>query len=321
MIPHMSHLDGNHDRAAQQLFHRKHCSFLTQPPLISVAFLSVHQKAPRKAILRAVFPKLLAYHDWFDRRRDPDKAGTAIADIESLRELESRRRKLAGLIETHDCDAAVLSGIPGGFFVEPVDFNSIRVADLEALSMIAMELGEYGESSQLGKRAGRTRRAIQDRMITESGGVLQAHDLIGKERKQSKVNHAGKFVLLFGHCLSTGQARSLAADLSDPRSGYATAFPVPSVPTLDPTFDGDEYWRGNVWLSINWLIHKGLLNYGMVDEARLLAKQSHELVSLAGFQEFFNPHTGKGGMKYGKPCPRNYGWSTIILDMMLGSCP
>ena len=71
MVPHMSQLDGNHDCAAQQLFHRKHCSFLTLPPLISVAFLSVHQNAPRKAILRTVFPKLLAYHDWFDRRRDP----------------------------------------------------------------------------------------------------------------------------------------------------------------------------------------------------------------------------------------------------------
>ena len=61
MVPHMSHLEENGDRASQELFGLKDSSFLTQPPLISVAFLAVHEKAPRKEILLAVYPKLLAY--------------------------------------------------------------------------------------------------------------------------------------------------------------------------------------------------------------------------------------------------------------------
>jgi hypothetical protein len=48
MIPHMSHLAENGDSSAQELFGMKDSSFLTQPPLVSVAFLAVYMKAPGK---------------------------------------------------------------------------------------------------------------------------------------------------------------------------------------------------------------------------------------------------------------------------------
>jgi glycogen debranching enzyme len=339
MIPHMSYLAENGDRVAQELFARKNSSFLTQPPLVSVAFLAVYRKAPRKDVLRAVYPKLLAYHDWFDRRRDPDHDslvaiihpwesgwdasqrwdGPMAAGVDGVRAIEARRRELAGLIGRHGCDAAVLSEFPGGFYVKPVDFNAIRAADLDALSMIASELGEVAESGQLVRRANEVRKAIRDRMVDGTGEVIKAHDLLGKAGTQSTVDHAGKFILLFGRCLRGDSARSLALELTDPLSGYATPYPVPSVPVTDPSFDGNEYWRGNVWLSINWLIREGLRNYGMAAEARRLAERSLDLVARSGFREFFNPLTGEGGTKYGRPCPRNYGWSTIVLDMMLSA--
>ena len=348
MVPHMSHLEENGDRASQELFGLKDSSFLTQPPLISVAFLAVHEKAPRKEILRAVYPKLLAYHDWFDRRRDPDgdslvaiihpwesgwdasqrwdalmgmpggQTSAAKPTIDDLRALEARRRSLVGLIAKHGRDAAALSELPGGFYAEPADFNAIRAADLSALSKIASELGEAEEADALERRAEVVREAIRAKMLDDAGGVLRARDLLGADETRSGVDHAGKFVLLFGRCLSDAQAASMAAELSDPLSGYAAPYPVPSVPVAAPGFDGAEYWRGNVWLSINWLIWTGLRNYGMAEAADRIAKSSLALVERGGFREFFDPLTGMGGAKYGRPCPRNYGWSTIALDMLEG---
>jgi hypothetical protein len=160
--------------------------------------------------------------------------------IEGLRALEARRRSLVRMVAEHGRDAAKLAGVPGGFYVEPVDFNAIRAADLSALSQIASELGEPAVAVALERHADEVRRAIRDRMPGEAGGVLRAHDLPGADETRSGVDHAGKFILLFGRCLPDGQAVSLAAGLRDPDSGYAAPYPVPSVPLNAPTFDGDD---------------------------------------------------------------------------------
>lgn len=39
---------------------------------------------------------------------------------------------------------------------------------------------------------------------------------------------------------------------------------VPSLDPEDPRFDQLQYWRGPVWLIINWMISNGLRYYGFV---------------------------------------------------------
>ena len=40
---------------------------------------------------------------------------------------------------------------------------------------------------------------------------------------------------------------------------------VPSLNPEDPRFDQLQYWRGPVWLIINWMISNGLRHYGYVN--------------------------------------------------------
>jgi len=128
MVPHMSHLAENRALSAQQLFQNKNSSTITQPPLISIAALAVHKKAPNKNILAKLYPKLLAYHDWFDRRRDDDHDGLAAiihpwesgwdasqrwdslmglhaCTKEELFELEQKRKNLVSILAAHKYDA------------------------------------------------------------------------------------------------------------------------------------------------------------------------------------------------------------------------
>jgi len=342
MVPHMSHLEESGAVAAQRLFRQKNCSTITQPPLISVAARAVHRKAPDKTILAKLYPKLRAYHDWFDRRRDDDHdnlvaivhpwesgwdasqrwdglMGLDALGAGALRALEQKRNDLVSVCAAHDYDAKILAQVPGAFYAEPVDFNAIRAADLLALAEIADELKKPSESGELEARAQAVQRAVHDKMVSFEGGRFRAHDLLGPAEEKSPADHAGKFVLMFGHCLLQAEADAFSSELFDPAGAYATPYRVASTSRFDPLFDPKEYWRGNVWLSLNWLVWKGLLAYGQGDAAAAMVRDSLAVVEKSGFCEFFNPLTGEAGEKYGRTCPRNQSWSTIILDMLQGT--
>jgi glycogen debranching enzyme len=342
MVPHMSYLAENGAVAAQRLFGQKDCSTITQPPLIAVAACAVHKKAPDKGILAKLYPKLRAYHDWFDRRRDDDHdnlvaiihpwesgwdasqrwdslMGMNPRGVEALRALEQKRENLVPVCAAHGYDAHVLARVPGAFYAEPADFNAIRAADLLALAEIADELNRPSEATEFEARAQAVRRAVHDKMVSFGGGEFRAHDLLGAAEEKSLVDHAGKFVLMFGQCLSSAEAEAVSAQLFDPVGAFTTPYRLPSTSRFDPLFDPKEYWRGNVWLSLNWLVWKGLLAYGRTDAAAAMVCDSLALVDKSGFCEFFNSVTGEAGEKYGRSCPRNQSWSTILLDMLQGT--
>ena len=50
--------------------------------------------------------------------------------------------------------------------------------------------------------------------------------------------------------------RSLAVEL--PAGGWA----LPSLAPEDPRFQAVRYWRGPVWINVNWLLYRGLIRYG-----------------------------------------------------------
>jgi glycogen debranching enzyme len=69
-----------------------------------------------------------------------------------------------------------------------------------------------------------------------------------------------------------------------------------SIPTTDPknpSFDPIGYWRGPVWVLVNWLVADGLMGGGFVAEAAALRSATRSLVE-AGFSEYYDPRTGNG---------------------------
>jgi hypothetical protein len=45
-------------------------------------------------------------------------------------------------------------------------------------------------------------------------------------------------------------------------------------------------WRDHEWLPVNWLIWKGLHNYGFIEEAQALSQNCLDLVAENGYREF-----------------------------------
>lgn len=321
MIPHMTYWRGG----GGELWGDDTRSIITQPPLIAIAAQRVYEKHPDNAFLARLYPSICAYHQWFDRRRDTDNDDLVciihpwesgwdasprwdrpmgLSENPSDEEAREARKNLVAILRQYDNDPQRLMD-NGYFCVESADFNAIRAADLESLGWMAETLGKTDESSQWRQKARRVQEAIRQKMTFGE----RVYDLAGPDETAIAEPTAGEFVTLFGGVPSAETAQALVERLQLPANW--PRFPVPTSPTTASLFRGNRYWRGNVWLNVNWLIWSGLRRYGYYQLAQMLTERSLALVELSGWHEYFHPDTGEG---YGS---FPHSWSALVLDMLI----
>jgi glycogen debranching enzyme len=77
-------------------------------------------------------------------------------------------------------------------------------------------------------------------------------------------------------------------------------------------FVARRYWRGPVWININWFLVRGLERLGLAAEAEELRTMTLRLVETCGFNEYYQPSTGE---PLGS---RDFSWSAALtLDLLL----
>jgi glycogen debranching enzyme len=88
--------------------------------------------------------------------------------------------------------------------------------------------------------------------------------------------------------------------------------PVPSYDKYGFGFFPTRYWRGPVWVNINWLLMRGLQRYGYEEQAQQLRETIVSLCTNQGFYEYFDPTTGFG---HGSDL---FSWTAaLFLDVVL----
>ncbi len=73
-----------------------------------------------------------------------------------------------------------------------------------------------------------------------------------------------------------------------------TTLRVPTASKSPNYFAPRGYWRGPIWVNMNWFLIHGLKQYGYANLAREIRVDTPTLVERSGFHEYFDPRTGEG---------------------------
>ena len=71
-------------------------------------------------------------------------------------------------------------------------------------------------------------------------------------------------------------------------------FSLTTASKTEPAWEARRYWRGPVWIILNWLLADGLRRHGFDTLAETLRRDSLELMARSGFREYYDPRDGSG---------------------------
>ena len=91
-----------------------------------------------------------------------------------------------------------------------------------------------------------------------------------------------------------------------------------SFDTSSENFNPKKYWRGPVWINLNWILFHGFNGYGFFDISERLKKDSIDLIENKGFYEYFDP-SNKSDKNKERACgSKNFSWTAALyLDFCL----
>lgn len=308
-------------------------SGITQPAVAGFALRKLWDRATDRGALeprlRALLPKVAAWHRWFFTTRDPGREGLVAlihpwesgrdnsvdwdeafqrvpADVapysrKDIMHADPAHRptkdwydRYVWLVEHFralEWDTSKLHDASPFRVVDP-GFNAILLRACADLADLAEELGMEDlakENRQYSERGG----AAMESLWSEPRGQYLCRDRV----TGNPVDSPSIGGLLAAFCaIPTARARRIAQTIE----GHGTHFRVASHPPSDPRYDGKRYWRGPVWLVVNYMIADGLARAGLADAADRITASSLDLIRKGGFAEYYDPQTGEpcGGARF-----------------------
>ncbi len=314
-------------------------------------YLSARKPRSVIPFLRRIYPKLLHLHEYLYRERDPDEEGlvyirhpwesgidnspTWDGPLRSIKidktllpryerkdlqhGVDPRTRPgddeydryvyLVDLFRRNGYDESrIRKRCP--FLIQDPLFNSVLCRADESLARIAEVIGESPEIPKEWVR--KTAGAIRDKLWHEEHEIFDAYDIVAD--KAIEVDTAAGFLPLYAGAATREQARAIYERI-DSSSFCAlhqgNCFTIPNYDTQKEGFDRSNYWRGPVWININWMLAQGLRRYGYTLKADSLQKDLLQLPIRFGFHEYFDSLDGTG---YGTD---NFSWTAaLFIDLV-----
>lgn len=78
-------------------------------------------------------------------------------------------------------------------------------------------------------------------------------------------------------------------------------------------FNPRKYWRGPVWINMNWMLFRGLRSNGYTDLAERIKIDSLELIQQYGFYEYFDCRRDTGDKNQTGYGGNNFSWSAAYI--------
>jgi neutral trehalase len=308
-------------------------SGITQPPVFGFILSIMAERFGEKdkkflEFIKEMYPKVKAFHEYLYNNRDPLNEGLVYIshnwesgtdnsplwddvldkmDVSKARDVSALRRDLKNVDPSQrptnenykryiylvdlfrNCnydDARIFQQTP--FAIQDVLFNAMLIRSNEGLIHLASLIGE--DAAEIVAWNGRSIQALNDKCWNDEDGFYYDFDL--KANKQIKVKVSNGFMPLFAGACSQEQAEKLKSALL--HSFKSETYLMCSSSAVDEqAFNPVKYWRGPIWINVNWMLYNGLRRFGFDQLAEQVKSDSLQLVERTGFYEYFDPRAEK----------------------------
>lgn len=322
-------------------------SGITQPPVHGFVLEEMLNHGLDTNRIAILVEKAIAYHTYLYNQREYANTGLVAIwhnwesgmdnsvwwdsiferiDVDSIRKIELGRKDIHEVKESEstrpkDLDykrylylvdelrGSHFENVPSDFPFQVIDpvFNAILIKSNRSLIKIGKQLGI--NTALLETKLEESISHFDKYLWNEDQGLYFPYDLVVNE--QIKVHCSGSYVPIFANIPSVDRVTKMLDQLKK----YKDFHLFPSCFPTENKFETKNYWRGPVWININWMIWKGMLSYNLTKEAEILRTQTIALVEKYGVYEYFNPYlettakTGIGGA--------DFSWTAaLIIDMI-----
>ena len=158
---------------------------------------------------------------------------------------------------------------------------------------------------------------FDSRFWEENAGPYYDYDV--RSGMRILVNTAATYLPLFAGLPSKEQAQRLVEEhLLNPGEyalGGAVNHWVTTTAKDEPAWETRRYWRGPVWVIMNWFMIEGLTRYGYGDLAEVIRQDTLGLIETSGFREYYDARDGSG-------CgSTEFSWSAALALELLKTPP
>lgn len=260
-----------------------------------------------KQFLEEMYESSVKFYEFYISNRDKDNDG--LCEWGGHAVLESVR----------DALVAVWDQVAWPASFEALDLNCMLVMEAKSLEAMALELGRTAEAEKW-KEDHQKRTDLINKYCwdAETGFYYNVnkedHSFTFKETNDLKRMEIIGFLPLWAGIANPDQAKRVVGHLTNPGK-FWRKFGIPSLAADDSYYNDKGYWNGPVWVQWNYLILRGLMDYGYENEAKELVDKVSSVMydRLAkdhNLWEFYSPDDLWGGHH------KTYIWAGIINRMM-----
>ncbi len=210
-------------------------------------------------------------------------------------------------------DAKIAEHSP--FLVLDPLFNAMLIKSNESLINLYKKLGgNTAKIEQLGAWQKQSVASFNRKLFNKELGAYVHYDL--KADKQIPLVCSSSFAALYAPIVDAERTTVLVNTLQH-KFGDESLYLCASFDPTSEKYDPKRYWRGPVWINMNWILYLGLKRAGKTALAARIKADSIALLERYGFYEYFDarkevPDNALGG--YGGD---NFSWSAaLFLDFV-----
>lgn len=286
----------------------------TKPPLAAWSVWQVYLQSHDKKFLQEMYPKLVAYHEWWYKNRDHDQNG--LCEYGSTDGTRIAAAWESGMDNAVRFDSAVMvknNDHAWSLNQESVDLNAYLYAEKLFLSKIAGAVGNDKDEMQWKHQAAELKPEINRRFYDDKAGYYFDR-LIDKSAFINAEGPEG-WIPLWAQIATEEEAAGVAKIMGDGKK-FNTEVPLPTLEADHSKFNPKKgYWRGPVWLDQFYFGIVGLRNYGyrkLADEmVNKLFKNAEGMLVDFPVHENYHPLTGEALNA------ANFSWSAAHILMLL----